>query len=237
MTGTADVPDDATLLEVEELTLAHHEGTVFGPVTATLPRSALVVVHGPSGSGRSALLLALAGRMRGCTGTMRFTDWPTRTTGTSGLRHWWHERRSGRAHRRAAAIARVAGVVDLESQLTVTESVTERCLADQVPMGQGHARFDALCERIPTSFPPQATIGELTALDRAVLATVLAMLRPARLVVLDDVDRDLDAAGQAQLFATLQRFAVTGCTIVASTCDRQPIPDDVRTIPLTLGAP
>lgn len=225
------------LLEIDDLALAHHDRTVFGPITTTLPRSALVVVHGPSGSGRSALLLALAGRMRGTTGTVRFTDAPVRTAGTDGLRRQWRERRAGRAHRRTASIARVADVVDLEPRLTVTESVTERCLADQVPVGQGHVRFTALCERIRTSFPPHALVGELEALDQVVLATVLAMLRPASLVILDDVDRDLDATGQTEMYAILRRFAVTGCTIVASTCDRAPIPDDVPTITLTQGAP
>lgn len=234
---TADDHDATPLLEIDQLALAHRDGTVFGPVTATLPRSSLVVVHGPAGSGRSALLLALAGRMRGTTGTLRFTDAPNDPSSTVGLRRWWRERRAGRAHRRTAAIARVDGLVDLEPRLTVTETVTERCLADQVPVARGHIRFDALCERIRTSFPPQALVGELDALDRLVLTTVLAMLRPAALVVLDDLDRDLDTAGQAEMFTILQRFVVTGCTIVASTCDRQPIPDHVATISLTQGAP
>lgn len=233
MTDTTPAPD--ILLDIEDLTLTHHEGTVFGPVTAHLPRSALVVVHGPAGSGRSALLLALTGRMRGCTGSLRSTDWPVATDAT-GLRRRWRERRAGRAHRRATGIARVADLVDLEPQLTVAESVTERCLADQVPLGAGHLRFTALCERIPTRFEPQAMIGELPAFDRAVLATVLAMMRATSLVVLDDVDRDLDTADQARLYTVLQRFAVAGCTIVASTCDRRPVPDDVLTIALTQGA-
>lgn len=206
------------LLALEDLALAHRGHTVFGPVTATLPRSSLVVVHGPSGSGRSALLLALAGRMRNTTGTIRFT-----------------EPLSGRAHRRTASIARVSDLVDVEPQLTVSESVTERCLADQVPLGRGQVQFAALCERIRTNFPPHALVAELTARDRLVLTTVLAMLRPAALVVLDDVDRDLDAAGQSEVFTVLQRLSLVGCTIVASTCDQQPIPDDVPTISLTQG--
>jgi ABC-2 type transport system ATP-binding protein len=77
-------------------------GWVFRDVDAQVGRGELVVVTGPSGSGRTSLLLALAGRFRTTHGTLT---------------------RHGRA-----ALAYVPGVTDPEPNLTVAEHLEEHRL-------------------------------------------------------------------------------------------------------------
>lgn len=217
-------PPPIPVAELSRLALSHHGRPVFGPVTATIPAGELVVVHGAAGSGRSSLLLALVGRMRGITGGL--------TVG--GIDAVAHPRRV----RPLTSVARIGNFVTLEGELTVAESVTERCLIDAIPVRDGMARLDALLEtagvppRLRAALGSDTRIGQLPALDAALLSVILAMLRPARLVVVDDCDHDLDTVQQGQLWATLRHLAATGTTIVASTCDATPVPADTMIITL-----
>ncbi len=227
VTAEPDPVQHPPLMEVRDLRLGHHGHPVFGPVTTTLPSHALVALHGPSGSGRSSLLLALAGRMRGTTGTADFTDAPT------AMRHLdrW---KASRKHRRDSSIARISGLVDLDPNLTVGESLTERCLTDHLPTATGHHRFESLSHTAGTRFDQSALVGSLSARDQTLLAAILALVRPARLVVIDDTDAGLDTDGQAEVHQILNTLAATEhATIVASTCDLRGIPDDTVIIPLS----
>jgi ABC-type transport system involved in cytochrome bd biosynthesis fused ATPase/permease subunit len=61
------------LVVAEGLSLAAKQGPVFTDLRFNWPKSTLVAVVGPSGSGRSSLLLALVGRLRGVTGRLSVT--------------------------------------------------------------------------------------------------------------------------------------------------------------------
>ncbi|MFW6597981.1 ATP-binding cassette domain-containing protein [Propionibacteriaceae bacterium Y2011] len=220
------------LIELTALTLSHRAQAVFGPITTTVPRGGLVVAHGPAGSGRSSFLLALAGRMRGLTGTLAA---PGPVPADARAR-----RRVERERRNAAAVARVGTLVTPEDRLTVGESITERCLIDAVTVADGHTRFAELVAGLrdadlpgpPMALDHDTLVGELSARDRAVFAVLLAMLRRADLVVLDDADDSLDTDQQAELYAALQHLSATGCTVVASTCDLRGVPAETPVITL-----
>lgn len=87
----------------------------------------LSAVAGPSGSGRSCLLLAVTGRMSGLTGALR-------VAGHDAIRH-------PRRVRAASSVARIATMIALEPQLTVTEVITERALIDGVATPQSGERI------------------------------------------------------------------------------------------------
>mgnify|MGYP001759188523 FL=1 len=63
-------------LQIDKPLIAHgigvvgEEGPVFGPLDLELPDKKLVFLSGRDGSGRTALALALSGRMRLSTGTL-----------------------------------------------------------------------------------------------------------------------------------------------------------------------
>jgi ABC-2 type transport system ATP-binding protein len=208
------------LLVLEQLALTDRRGTVFGPVSFALDPGALGVVHGPSGSGRSSLLLAAAGRMSGLTGSGRL--------GSFDLV------KQAAAVRQRTAVARIAQLVDLELQLTVEESIVERSLTEGVSSRTAEAAVAAFEALLGCVFPRAVLVADLSRLDQGRLALALAGVRPADLVVLDDVDHDLDPADQRRLFAALAAVAATGPAVLASTIDTEPVPDHAVVVSLTV---
>lgn len=198
------------LILVEDLGLATKAGPVFAHLTFTVPRSRLSVVVGPSGGGRSALLLALSGRMRGLTGSVRLGQ---------------HAASSRpRDLRRRTAIARLSTLVGPEGQLTVGESMTERALIDGVQAADADAAL-AEAERVfELAFDREALVDQLPAYEQSLLAVSLAMARPADLILFDDADASLDVAEQTRLLAALARLSETGRTVLASTTEAAAVP-------------
>lgn len=101
-------------ITAEGFGLVGPRGRVFQDVTFTAPSGSLVAVEGPSGSGRTCLLLALTGRMRAT------EDWAE----VGGLRLPKHLA----GVRRLAALGPVTGVAELDPALTVGEHLRERVL-------------------------------------------------------------------------------------------------------------
>ncbi|WP_449342482.1 ATP-binding cassette domain-containing protein, partial [Streptomyces aurantiogriseus] len=92
-------------------------GWAFRDVGLEAEPGSLIVIEGPSGSGRTSLLLALTGRMKATEGTA--------TVGTA------HLPKQSAAVRRISALAHVAGVTDLDPALTVGEHLRERALLER----------------------------------------------------------------------------------------------------------
>ena len=149
------------LLAVEGLGLATPAGPVFTDLSFAVPRGALTAVVGPSGSGRSALLLALGGRMRGVTGTVRLGERAARS-----------RPRDLRAH---TAVARLATLVEPEGRLTVGESVTERALVDGVAADAAARAVARAEETVGATFDRSLLVDDLSAYDRALLCVALAL--------------------------------------------------------------
>jgi ABC-2 type transport system ATP-binding protein len=206
------------LLAVEGLGLATPAGPVFADLSFTVPRGALTAVVGPSGSGRSAVLLALGGRMRGVTGTVRLGERAARS-----------RPRDLRAH---TAVARLATLVEPEGRLTVGESVTERALVDGVAADAAARAVARAEETVGTTFDRSLLVDDLSAYDRALLCVALALVRPADLVLLDDADRALDVADQRRLLDALGRLCATGQTVVVSTTEAASLPPGTVVVPL-----
>ena len=192
------------------LGLATGHGPVFHNLSFSFSQGALAVISGPSGTGRSALLLAIGGRMRGLTGSLRVAGFDSAT-------------HSGRI-RETAAIARVSSLVDLEGRLSVADSITERALTDAVPAARGRAAFARAETLLQTTFDRSLLVEDLPALDRTLLAVGLATLRPARLLLLDDADLGLSVADQRELMTALLRVTTTGLTVVATTIETEAVP-------------
>lgn len=219
-------PTPAPVVAAEHLALVGLEGPVFTDVSFDVLPGRLTVLVGPGGSGRSSLLLALSGRMRGCTGTVRWQGRPVR----SG--------RDLRALRRSTSVARISNVVAPEARLSVAQSVVERALLDGVRPAAGERAF-AVAEDLLQAHLDRTVLAErLTAYDRSVLAVALALVRPADLVVLDDLDADLDVDDQRRLAAALVRLAAEHPAVPAllvSTTEHASVPADA--VLVTLAPP
>lgn len=206
------------LLVLERLALTGSRGAVFAPVSLALDAGALGVIRGPSGSGRSCLLLAAAGRIGGLEGAGRLRRFDLVTQAA--------------AVRRRTAVARIAELVDLEAQLTVEESVVERSLTEGVSSRAAEAAIRAVEDLLDCSFPRATLVADLSRLDQGRLALALACVRPADLIVFDDVDHDLDPADQRRLYVALSAVAETGPAVLASTTDPEPVPDHAVVVTL-----
>lgn len=184
------------MIEATGLGLRTREGWVFRDVDLTVPAGEVAAVAGKPGSGRTMLLLTLAGRARPTTGELR--------VGAALKRP---------AIRGQVAVARATGAVELDDDLTVGDHRRETGLLNRAA---DVAWAEALVELAVDSATP---VGDLAADDRALLAVALAAAgRPAALVV-DDVDLRATHAQQQRIWAALGAVAETGITVVASTID------------------
>ncbi|MFG2533267.1 ATP-binding cassette domain-containing protein [Streptomyces sp. NPDC048516] len=181
-------------------------GPVFEGVDLDVPASGLLAAHGPSGSGRTSLLLALAGRMRLSGGAIR--------VGGHVLPA------EGRRVRRLVAVARAAPAVELEGRLRVREVMAERCLTSP---GVTERHIRQACETLDLALRGTDLVEDLGPVGGLLLATALALAeRPGALVV-DDVDDGLPPDAHGSVWEALRRVRDNGPTVLAG-CLRPPPP-------------
>ncbi|WP_282797056.1 ATP-binding cassette domain-containing protein [Streptomyces sp. CC224B] len=208
-------------------------GPVFRDIRFTAGPGALVAVEGPSGSGRTCLLLALMGRMRA-------------TEGTAWVgRHRLPEQLA--AVRRVSALGPVPGVTDLEPALTVAEHLRERALLQRRFEGSLRSLLRPRAERAAVSrlridtalrtagldvasLPRGArtAVRDLDRLEALRLSVALALVGRPRLLGVDDVDLKLSAAERATAWDLLRSVAAGGTTVLA-VC--REAPEDALVVP------
>lgn len=206
------VSDDGAAVTAEGLSLRGPRGWVYRDVGLTAGPGALVAVEGPAGSGRTSLLLTLAGRMRPTSGHAAVDGLPL----------------PGKAARvrKIAALGHVPGVTDLDEALTVAEHLREQWLLHAFPGGRSRHRRtpdEALAlagldlGRLPAG--SRTPVRELDALAALRLATALALLGRPRLLCVDDTDDRLHSGDRAAAWRMLHEVAASGSTVLASTTD------------------
>ncbi|MFJ8488166.1 ATP-binding cassette domain-containing protein [Streptomyces sp. NPDC094038] len=204
----------------ERLGLKGPRGWAFRGISLDAGPGALIAVEGPSGSGRTCLLLALTGRMKATEGTA--------TVGAARLP------KQLSAVRRISSVANVAGVTDLEPALTVGEHLRERALlqsrfGDSLrallrPRAERGARArqridDALAaagldlESLPKG--ARTAVRDLERIEALRLSVALALVGKPRLLAVDDADLKLSESERAEVRALLASIAEAGTTVVA----------------------
>lgn len=186
-------------------------GPIFGPVDLTLQARDLCIVHGPRGSGKSALLLALTGRFRGATGHLTICGVDAMTRPRAAMAH--------------TSIARLGDYVAPEDRLTVAESIEERAYLEGIRPARARARFDELEELLGLRMDRSLELEHLTTLERSLVSVLLVMIRPTEVIALDDADLRLARADQGVLFEWLTTLlAVDDATLIASAVDAAAAP-------------
>ncbi|EGX60435.1 ABC transporter ATP-binding protein [Streptomyces zinciresistens K42] len=201
-------------------------GWAFRGITFEAGPGSLITVEGPSGSGRTCLLLALTGRMKPTEGSAAVGggDLPRRTA----------------AVRRVAALAHVPGVTDLDPALTVAEHLRERALLQRrfgdalrgllrpraerregtrLLIGTALERAGLDLESLPKG--PRTAVRDLERTQALRLSVALALVGRPRLLGVDDVDLKLSDAERAEIWALLKAVAASGTTVVA-VCSEAP---------------
>ncbi|WP_311776822.1 ATP-binding cassette domain-containing protein [Trueperella abortisuis] len=204
--------DDGSVLRATRLAATSVHGPIFGPLDLTLTPGTLCIVHGTSGSGRSALLLALAGRLRRVTGELLVAGYDAAF--------------DTRAVLSLASVGRIGQYAAPDDRLTVGELIGERAVQDGIRLSQAVDRAEEIEDFLGYRIDRGALYEDLPAAEKTMLCAGLAMLRPAAVVVVDEADHDVPAHQVATLFATLQRLATMEDNVVivsASNANAAPV--------------
>ncbi|MEV6944973.1 ATP-binding cassette domain-containing protein [Streptomyces sp. NPDC051172] len=201
-------------------------GWAFRDVTFDAEPGSLIAIEGPSGSGRTCLLLALAGRMKPTVGAAEVGEWKLP--------------KQMAAVRRVSGLAHVTGVTDLEPALTVGEHLLERALLQRrfgdslrallrprkERTAEARLRIDTALaaagldrEALPKG--SRTAVRDLERLEALRLSIALALLGRPRLLGVDDTDLKLSDAERAEVWALLRSIAAAGTTVVA-VCSEAP---------------
>ncbi|MEU3618270.1 ATP-binding cassette domain-containing protein [Streptomyces sp. NPDC006872] len=213
-------------------------GWAFRGIGVDAGPGSLIAVEGPSGSGRTSLLLALTGRMKATEGTA--------TVGGARLP------KQLAAVRRVGALAHVAGVTDLDPALTVGEHLRERALlqrrfGDSVRellrpraerTAQTKLRIDTALtaagldrEALPKG--SRTAVRDLERLEALRLSVALALVGRPALLGVDDVDLKLTQAERAEVWALLKSLAEAGTTVLAVCAEA---PENTATVAVSTRA-
>ncbi|MEV4194754.1 ATP-binding cassette domain-containing protein [Streptomyces toxytricini] len=226
-----DSPHGAAV-KAEDFGLKGPRGWAFRGVDVDAAPGTLTAIEGPSGSGRTCLLLALTGRMKPTAGRAEVAGLPL-------------PKRMG-AVRRLAGLGPVPGVNDLDQALTVGEQLREGALLQRryegplrallrPPGSAGKAaaaRIDAALDAVgldPETLPKglRTSVRDLDRLEAVRISLALALLGSPRLLALDDVDLKLSDTEREEAWELLRSIAASGTTVLA-VCSQAP--EDVRVV-------
>lgn len=177
------------------------EGLVFSDVDLRIEPASLTAVTGPGGSGRTAMLLVLSGRMRMLAGWLE----------VDGLRL----PRKARKVRRIVHPARLCPGCELEEWHTIREAITERKLVGPAT----DKTIDSALSLVGLDIDPRELVGELPDDERLLLSLALTVAGAPGAIVVDDVEKGLPAEERARVWATLRDLTRIGMTVIASSTD------------------
>ncbi|MET9736260.1 ATP-binding cassette domain-containing protein, partial [Streptomyces sp. NPDC006458] len=201
-------------------------GWAFRGICVEARPGSLIAIEGPSGSGRTCLLLALTGRMKATQGSAAVGDLalPRRMAAVRGL----------------SALAHVPGVTDLDPALTVAEHLRERALLQRRFTGsvrtllrprrerraEAALRIDtalAAAGLDPAALPKgsRTAVRDLERLEALRLSVALALIGRPLLLGVDDTDLKLSDSERAEVWALLGSLAAGGTTVLA-VCSEAP---------------
>ncbi|MFF0555055.1 ATP-binding cassette domain-containing protein [Streptomyces sp. NPDC004266] len=234
-TETEEQPHGAAVV-ADGFGLKGPRGWAFRQVSFRAEPGALVAIEGPSGSGRTCLLLALTGRMKAKEGHAEVGGLPL-------------PRRMA-AVRRISALGQVPGVSELDPAFTVAEHLRERALLQRRYDGSVRALLRRPAERAATArarieeavaaagldlaaLPKgeRTSVRDLERLEALRLSIALALIARPRLLAVDDTDLKLSDADRAEAWALLRSLAAAGTTVLA-VCSEAP-EDALRITTLT----
>ncbi|NNJ07655.1 ATP-binding cassette domain-containing protein [Streptomyces sp. PKU-MA01144] len=201
-------------------------GWAFRKVDVEAGPGSLIAIEGPSGSGRTCLLLALSGRMKPAEGHAE----------VGGLRL---PRRMA-AVRRISALGPVPGVSDLDPALTVAEHLRERVLlqrrfdgslrallrppgeraaADRTRLAEALSVAGLDVDALPKA--GRTAVRDLGRLEVLRLSVTLALIGRPRLLAVDDADLKLSGTDRAEAWRLLRDVAAGGTTVL-TVCSEAP---------------
>ncbi|GBE68305.1 hypothetical protein MFM001_47670 [Mycobacterium sp. MFM001] len=186
-------------------------GPVYGPIDLDIDAGGVTVLSCPPGSGRTALLMTLAGRMKPVAGTMTVLG-RTRAADIFGI----------------AAIAGIDELDNIAESVTVRDLITEQRRWDanwyRLVRRADEDDLTAICAPVFGELPlPPLTeyVEELSQLDGLLLRIALANTRRPPVLVVGGVDEVISDSDREAL---LRRLVELGTRQTVVTASVNPIP-------------
>jgi putative ABC transport system ATP-binding protein len=190
-------------LEVDALEVRYGDLVALHDVDLRLPAGSMVAVTGPSGSGKSALLWALAGAVAPTAGTVRLDGEDV------GDR--------SRASRLGIALMPQGGA--LVSTLTAAENVVVSLLSQGVPAAEARARAAASLLAVGLDEQGAHLPEELSGGQQQRVAVAVTLASRGRVLLLDEPTSELDAGNRQRVLAALRVATAAGAVVVLATHD------------------
>lgn len=196
------------IVRAHELALHSKRGAVYGPVNV-IADDGLTVLYGPAGSGRTSLLLTLAGRMKPTSGAAEVLGYelPLRA----------------RPVQKSTAIAGFQGIDTLEESVTVGAAIRERAawLASWWAIVRRTDDTELRRVLVPVfgdvPLPAFDTlIWDLDEVQTVLLRIALAMMSEPRVLFFDQIEQLQAPAARLVLWQRLDAIAGAGTAVVAS---------------------
>src|SRR5699024_6942069 len=203
----------APLIYVDGAGLRGIRGWAFRSARFRLNAGEVAALTGPSGSGRSTLLLAISGRLDLTHGAITVAD-HTLTPSP--------DRRTVRDVRRQVAVARIGQIIGLDSELTLKRNLRDAADWAGIPFPSALDHMALWRANFDLPFPGEAPLNALNELEQLIAHLLLARFTNPRAIVIDDVDANLTDDQLAQAWHIIGRLArgelrTPAMAVVAST--------------------
>ncbi|MDO5061088.1 MAG: ATP-binding cassette domain-containing protein [Actinomycetaceae bacterium] len=175
------------------LSFTSDQQQVFGPLNLAVDAGKLCLITAENASGKSSLLLALSGRLQGVKGKLLINGVNAQTSPYKAIAQ--------------TSIAQLGNYIAPEDRLTVAEAIADRAYIDGITVETAFRRFEHLSRVMGFSLAENAKLESYDLLTQRWLSVVLAVLRPAKAVFLDDADTDLTPAQATTLYQLLLKLA------------------------------
>lgn len=188
------------LLDVSGLRRAFGGVIVLDAVTFAVTAGAALALTGPNGSGKTTLLRCVVGADRADAGEIRFAG----------------RRMSETDPEVRAAVAAALDDLEFFGDLSVAEHLSVLAFAHAVPdLGEVDSVIvDLGLAGVRDQLPPTLSSGQ-----RRRLALASCFVRPRRLLILDEPEQRLDAAGRQWLIAKLRAEKTAGTAVLFASHD------------------
>ena len=201
------MPAHDVALRCRGLRVDHGSVHAVRGVDVDVRRGRLTVIAGPSGSGKSSLLRALAGLDRASAGTIEVDG-----TTVSG----WRGGRRRRLRRRAMGVVLQEPANNLLGYLTARDQLV---LAARLRGASGDD-IDALLAAVGVADRAAATPAALSGGEQQRVAFAAAAVGSPSIVLADEPTAALDAASGGELVTAMRSLLDRGSTIVVTSHDR-----------------
>lgn len=191
--------ESTPVLVAEALSLRTRRGWVFRDVELNIAPGSLTAITGPAGSGRTMLLLAMAGRAKPTAGTLWLRD-----------EHGGHEDRRPQLRRRIG-VARITGLADLEPDLRVVDHRREATL-----LAGESVEHEWAADALGLDVDGACYVADLATDDATLLAVALAAASRPPVLVVDDVDAHATQTEQQRIWSGLSGLADRGVAVIAT---------------------